>query len=94
MESRFRDKMPAEDSTGYFSFTPFSNYFIQGFGMSAEEELQIMADIDKLISDTAGRPLHSSDTTLPTKNAVQIKKEIVKKYLREHLVRIIDRFIY
>lgn len=50
--------------------------------------MQMFAELDKLISDRAGRPLCSLSVEAPCRNAVDLRKTVIKNYLRNHLVRL------
>ncbi|RCN44702.1 RNA polymerase Rpb1, domain 2 [Ancylostoma caninum] len=55
--------------------------------ISEEEELQMFAELDKLISDRAGQPLGALFADAPTKNTVDLRKNLIKEYLRNHLFK-------
>ncbi|KAK5964405.1 DNA-directed RNA polymerase subunit [Trichostrongylus colubriformis] len=59
----------------------------QSVFMTEEEELQMFAELDKLISDRAGRPLCSLSADTPCKNTVDLRKTVIKDYLRDHLFK-------
>ncbi|WKX97060.1 hypothetical protein Q1695_013032 [Nippostrongylus brasiliensis] len=60
---------------------------LQSVFLNEEEELQMFAELDKLISDRAGRPLSSLTAETPTKNTVDLRKNIIKNYLKNHLFK-------
>ncbi|KHJ88861.1 RNA polymerase Rpb1, domain 2 [Oesophagostomum dentatum] len=47
----------------------------------------MFAELDKLISDRAGRPLGALCAENPTKNTVDLRKTLIKNYLRDHLFK-------
>ncbi|KAK6016335.1 RNA polymerase Rpb1, domain 2, partial [Ostertagia ostertagi] len=55
--------------------------------MTEEEELQMFAELDKLISDRAGRPLSGLSAETPCKNTVDLRKTVIKNFLRDHLFK-------
>ncbi|EYB99100.1 hypothetical protein Y032_0125g1285 [Ancylostoma ceylanicum] len=55
--------------------------------VTEEEELQMFAELDKLISDRAGQPLGALFADAPTKNTVDLRKNLIKDYLRNHLFK-------
>lgn len=60
---------------------------LQSMFISEEEEMQMFAELDKLISDRAGRPLCSLSVEAPCRNAVDLRKTVIKNYLRNHLFK-------
>ncbi|VDM52658.1 unnamed protein product [Angiostrongylus costaricensis] len=63
--------------------------FSCGFAVviSKEEEMQMLAELDKLISDSTGRPLSSFHPDFSSKNSVDLRKTIIRNYLRDHLFK-------
>ncbi|CAD6193798.1 unnamed protein product [Caenorhabditis auriculariae] len=59
--------------------------------ISLEDELEGMAELDKHISQLAGKPIgvlmSESNRELPSKNNVALKKQIIQQFLKEHLFR-------
>ncbi|KAK6054397.1 RNA polymerase Rpb1, domain 2 [Cooperia oncophora] len=55
--------------------------------MTEEEEQQMFAELDKLISDRAGRPLCGLSPEAPSRNTVDLRKNIIKNFLRDHLFK-------
>ncbi|KJH43098.1 RNA polymerase Rpb1, domain 2 [Dictyocaulus viviparus] len=54
--------------------------------ISKEDEMQMLAELDKLIADNIAQPATSS-VHLPTKISVDLRRTIIKNYLRDHLFK-------
>ncbi|CAI4231731.1 unnamed protein product [Auanema sp. JU1783] len=55
--------------------------------ITLEEEMQILAEVDKMISKAEGKPYSKLKGGIPDKNTVDLRKEVVSNFLRSHLFK-------